>query len=55
MIPPDNGQTDNESGTLEYQKTVLLQRCTKHNHTYMPNEGCPDCEKEMNEAAATGE
>jgi len=53
MTPPDNEQTNSQSGESELEKTVILQRCAKHSLTYMANEGCPECEKEK--SASTGE
>ena len=46
MTPPDNEQTKNDSNDSEFEKTVTLMRCAKHDLAYMANEGCPECKKE---------
>ncbi len=46
MSMPDNNQTNDKAGSSGNEKTVILQRCAKHGVTYMPHEGCPECEKE---------
>ena len=46
MTPQDNEQTNNKSQNSQDDKTVILQRCSKHGTIYMPNERCPECEKE---------
>lgn len=51
MTPPDNEQTSTPPGDAEHEKTVILQRCPKHGITYMPNEACPECEKEKGASA----
>jgi uncharacterized OB-fold protein len=51
MTPPDNEQTNTESSDPKDEKTVILQRCPKHGTLYMPNEGCPECEKEKSTSA----
>ncbi len=45
MTPPDNEQTNKPRDSKD-EKTLKLQRCPKHGTLYMPNEGCPECEKE---------
>lgn len=51
MAPPDNEQTNNRSSGSDNDKTVILQRCPKHGTTFMPSEGCPECEKEKKASA----
>ncbi len=46
MTQPDNEPTNNKSQKSKEDKTVILQRCPKHGTVYMPNEHCPECEKE---------
>ena len=50
MTPPDNEQADERSVDSNNEKTVILQRCPKHGTVYLPNEGCPECEKEKKAA-----
>lgn len=51
MTTPDNDQSGNNSGKSKHEDTVILQRCAKHGVAYMPQEGCPECEKEKNAPA----
>ena len=51
MTTPDNNQSDSNTKNSEQDKTVILQRCAKHGTVYMPQEGCPECEKEKGSSA----
>ena len=55
MTTPDNDQTDNSSKSSGHEETVILQRCAKHGIPYMPQEGCPECEKEKGSPAGEGD
>jgi len=33
-------------------KTVILQRCPKHEIVFLPSEGCPECAKEKEAAGS---
>ncbi len=48
MTPADDKQTNNKPKAPDTDKTVVLQRCAKHGTVFMPDEGCPECQKEKN-------
>ncbi len=48
MTPADDKQTPNKPKAPDTDKTVVLQRCAKHGTVFMPDEGCPECQKEKN-------
>ena len=48
MTTSDNESSGNNSKKSGHEDTVILQRCAKHGIPYMPQEGCPECEKEKN-------
>lgn len=46
MSASDNENKESKNKNAENEKTVILQRCSKHGVAYMANEGCPECAKE---------
>ena len=50
MTPPnDDSIIISEEGEHD-GKTVILQRCPKHDLVFLPSEGCPECAKEKDTA-----
>ncbi len=49
-MTPDKEPTDKPRDSKD-EKTVKLQRCPKHGTLHMPNEECPECEKERKASA----
>jgi hypothetical protein len=50
MTPPnDDSIIISEEGEHD-GKTVILQRCPKHDTLFLPSEGCPECAKEKDTA-----
>ena len=55
MTTPDNNdQTGSNPKRSGHDDTVILMRCPKHGIAFMPNEGCPECEKEKDPPAGEG-
>lgn len=50
MTPPNDEQAATNQDTPDFDKTVNLLRCGKHNVTYLETEGCPECAKEKGES-----
>jgi len=48
MTTPNDNQSKNDT---DYDETVPLKHCDKHDLTYMETEGCPECAKEKNQSA----
>jgi hypothetical protein len=46
MTPPDDDSIIIREEGEHDGKTVILQRCPKHNIVFLPSEGCPECAKE---------
>ncbi len=46
MTPPNDEQADTRQDDPDFDKTVNLLHCSKHDITYLETEGCPECAKE---------
>lgn len=52
MTPSENEKSGNKSKDSDNDKTVILQRCPTHRTVHMPDERCPECEKEEKTSAS---
>lgn len=50
-MPTENEKAGSKSKDSENEKTVVLLRCPKHRTVHMPDERCPECEKEEKASA----
>jgi hypothetical protein len=47
MTPPNDNQT-----APDFDETVPLKHCDKHDTTYLETEGCPECKKEKSQSGS---
>lgn len=46
-MPINSEKTGNKQKDSGNDKTVKIQRCPKHRTFFLPDEGCPECAKEV--------